>query len=256
MIIAIVYSVTTISYRQQILHLQVYTFIMKLQAIAFDADDTLWVNEPYFLETENKFCALLEDYAAHHSISQELFKTEVQNLSLYGYGVKGYILSMIETAMRISNKTLNVTILEKALEYGKELLSKPIELLDGIEEVLATLKGKYKLVVATKGDLLDQERKLKRSGLEHYFHHIEVMSDKQEADYHKLIRHLDIEPSAFMMVGNSLKSDVLPVLAIGAHAIHIPFHTTWAHEKIDHHVVHANFKQCEKIADILPYLNT
>ncbi len=227
---------------------------MNIKAIAFDADDTLWVNEPYFLETERKFCALLEDYAPHHSISQELFKTEIANLSLYGYGVKGYILSMIETALSVSENTLNVEILERALEYGKELLSKPIELLDGIEEVIVALKDHYKLVVATKGDLLDQERKLKKSGLEHYFHHIEVMSDKQEADYLKLIKHLDIAPDEFLMIGNSLKSDVLPVLAIGGHAMHIPFHTTWAHEKIDHHVEHAHFRQFEKISDILPYL--
>ncbi len=236
--------------------MSIYDLKMNLKAIAFDADDTLWVNEPYFQETERKFCALLEDYASHHAISQELFKTEIENLQLYGYGVKGYILSMIETALRVSNKTLNVEILDKALEYGKDLLSRPIELIDGIEKVLKSLKlkGKYRLVVATKGDLLDQERKLKRSGLEHYFHHIEVMSDKQEADYQKLIRHLDIQPQDFLMIGNSLKSDVLPVLAIGGHAIHIPFHTTWAHEKVDHHVEHANFRQYEKIGDILPYL--
>jgi len=230
--------------------------MLHIKAIAFDADDTLWVNEPYFQETERKFCALLEDYASHHAISQELFKTEIQNLAVYGYGVKGYILSMIETALRISNNTLNVEILDKAISYGKDLLSRPIELIDGIEKVLHTLKlkGKYRLVVATKGDLLDQERKLKNSGLEHFFHHIEVMSDKQEADYQKLIRHLDITPQEFLMIGNSLKSDVLPVLAIGGHAIHIPFHTTWAHEKIDHHVEHNNFMQFEKIADILPQL--
>ena len=229
---------------------------MNIKAIAFDADDTLWVNEPYFQETERKFCALLEDYAAHHAISQELFKTEIQNLALYGYGVKGYILSMIETALRVSGKTLHMDVLEKALEYGKDLLSRPIELIDGIEKVLHTLKlkGKYRLVVATKGDLLDQERKLKKSGLEHFFHHIEVMSDKQESDYTKLIRHLDINPQEFLMIGNSLKSDVLPVLAVGGHAIHIPFHTTWAHEKIDHHVEHPHFRQFEKVADILPYI--
>ena len=227
---------------------------MDIKVIAFDADDTLWINEPYFQETEKKFCALLEDYLPHHSISQELFKTEIANLSLYGYGVKGYILSMIEAALRITNNTLDVVITEKIIQYGKELLERPIEMLEGVEDVLKALSGKYRLVVATKGDLLDQERKLKKSGIEHYFHHTEIMSDKQERDYIKLIKHLDIPPSAFLMIGNSLKSDVLPVLAVGGHGIHVPYHTTWAHEQVSHHIDHPNFIQVSQITEILTYL--
>jgi putative hydrolase of the HAD superfamily len=227
---------------------------MDIKVIAFDADDTLWVNEPYFVETEQKFCALLEDYLPHHTVGQELFKTEMQNLSLYGYGVKGFMLSMVETALRVSNKTAGMEVIEKAIEYGKDLLAKPIELLDGVEEVLNALKGRYRLVVATKGDLLDQERKLKKSGIEHYFHHIEIMSDKQVADYQKLIRHLDIQPSQFLMLGNSLKSDVLPVLAVGGHAVHVPFHTTWAHEKVEHKIEHENFRQIETVRELLGFL--
>lgn len=227
---------------------------MSLKVIAFDADDTLWVNEPYFQEIEHKFCALLEDYLPHHSVSQELFKTEMQNLALYGYGVKAFILSMVETTLRVSNNTVGLAIIEKTLQYGKDLLEKPIELLDGIEEVLQTLKSKYRLVVATKGDLLDQERKLKKSGLEHYFHHIEIMSDKQEKDYIKLIKHLDIKPEEFLMIGNSLKSDILPVLAIGGHAVHVPYHTTWAHEKIDQVIEHERFSQVSTIRETIPFL--
>ncbi|HPH90143.1 MAG TPA: HAD family hydrolase [Ferruginibacter sp.] len=227
---------------------------MNIKVIAFDADDTLWVNEPYFKEIEEKFCDLLEDYLPRHTLVKELFKTEIDNLSLYGYGVKGFMLSMIETSLRITNKTLSLEVIEKAIGFGKELLQKDIELLDGVEETLKLLKGKYRLVVATKGDLLDQERKLKKSGLEHYFHHIEIMSDKQEADYNKLIKHLDILPSEFLMLGNSLKSDVLPVLAIGGHAIHIPYHTTWAHEHVEHKVEHDNFKQVTQINEVLSFL--
>lgn len=227
---------------------------MAIKVIAFDADDTLWINEPYFQETENKFCALLEDYLPHHTLAKELFKTEIQNLPLYGYGIKGFVLSMVETALRVSNNTLNVTILEKTLALGKELLEKQIEILDGVEEVLKALKGSYRLVVATKGDLLDQERKLRKSGLEHYFHHIEIMSDKQESDYLKLIKHLDIQPAEFLMIGNSLKSDVMPVLNIGGHAVHIPYHTTWAHEQIDIQLDHANFRHFQNIEEILPSL--
>ncbi len=227
---------------------------MDIKIIAFDADDTLWVNEPYFQEVEGKFCALLEDYLPHHSVSQELFRTEMQNLPWYGYGAKAFMLSMIETALRVSDKTLNVAIIEKTIQYGKELLDKPIELLDDVEHVLKTLKGRYRLVVATKGDLLDQERKLKKSGLEHFFHHIEIMSDKKEDDYQKLIRHLDIRPDQFMMIGNSLKSDILPVLNLGGYGVHIPYHTTWEHEKVEQNVVHANFQQVSHMKEILSFL--
>ncbi len=227
---------------------------MSFKVIAFDADDTLFVNETYFLETEEKFCALMSDYLSHQGLSQELFRIEIKNLSIYGYGIKAYILSMIEAAMTISNNTIPVEVVGKIIEYGKELLVKPIVLLDGVEETLAALYGKYKLVVATKGDLLDQRRKLHNSGLGKYFHHIEVMSDKQEQDYLDLIKRLEIEPSEFYMIGNSLKSDVLPVLSIGGYAAHIPFHTTWAHEKIDHEVRHENFRSFEKITEILELL--
>ena len=227
---------------------------MNLKVIAFDADDTLFVNEPYFQEVEQKFCALMQDYLSQQGLSQELFRTEIDNLDLYGYGIKGYILSMIEAAMKISNNTISLEIIEKIIIYGKELLQKPIELLDGVEETLKALSGKYKLIVATKGDLKDQQSKLHRSGLGHYFHHIEVMADKQEVNYEKLLKRLEIEPDEFFMIGNSLKSDVLPVLGIGGYAVHIPFHTTWEHEKISHKVEHANFKTFEKITEVLPIL--
>ena len=226
----------------------------KLKVIAFDADDTLWGNEMYFDETEKKFCGLMEDYLSHQGISSELFQIEIANLKLYGYGIKGYILSMIEAAMKISNNTISIEAIEKIVQYGKDLLEKPVDLLDGVTETLEALSGKYKLVVATKGDLLDQRRKLHNSGLGPYFHHIEVMSDKQETDYLDLIKRLEIQPDEFYMIGNSLKSDVLPVLSIGGYAAHIPFHTTWAHEKIDHKVEHKNFSTFKKITEVLKKL--
>lgn len=227
---------------------------MNLKVIAFDADDTLFINEPYFQETEQKFCGLMEDYLSHQGISKELFKIEIKNLGIYGYGIKAYILSMIEAAMKISNNTIPIEIIAKIIEYGKELLEKPIVLLDGVEETLKALHGNYKLVVATKGDLLDQRRKLHNSGLGHYFHHIEVMSDKQEKDYSDLVLRLEILPEEFFMIGNSLKSDVLPVLAIGGHAVHIPYHTTWAHEIIDYEVEHDNFYSFTNITNVLSLL--
>ncbi|MGZ9677328.1 HAD family hydrolase [Flavobacterium sp. GNP001] len=224
---------------------------MNLKVIAFDADDTLFINETYFLETEEKFCALMSDYLSHQGLSQELFKVEISNLKLYGYGIKGYILSMIEAAMTISNNTIPIEVIEKIIQYGKELLEKPIELLEGVEETLEALYGKYKLVVATKGDLLDQRRKLHNSGLGKYFHHIEVMSDKKEKDYDDLLNRLDVQPHEFLMIGNSLKSDVLPVLELGGYAVHIPFHTTWAHEKIDHEIKHENFHSFTNITEVV-----
>ncbi|MGO4293066.1 HAD family hydrolase [Chitinophaga sp. RAB17] len=228
--------------------------INHISVIAFDADDTLWVNEPYFQETEARFCSLLEDYLPHHTVSQELFKTEMANLSLYGYGIKSFMLCMIETVLRVSENTAPPEVINKVIQYGQEMLNKPIELLDGVETVLQALSGKYRLVVATKGDLLDQERKLKKSGLEHYFHHIEIMSDKKESDYTKLLKHLDCRPEEFLMIGNSLKSDVMPVLAIGGHAVHIPFHTTWAHEHVDVTIEDPRFYQFTTVADLLPQL--
>jgi putative hydrolase of the HAD superfamily len=228
---------------------------MNIKVIAFDADDTLWVNEPYFQATEKKFCELMEEFLPHQDISRELLKIEIANLALYGYGIKGYILSMIEAAVKISENTMTIQAIEKIIGFGKELLNEPIELLDDVKEVLAALKGKYRIVVATKGDLLDQERKLKKSGLSSHFHHIEVMSEKGEDDYRKLIRHLDIPPSQFMMIGNSLKSDIIPVINIGGHAIHVPYHTTWAHEHVETQLEHENFRHVEQLKDVLPLFN-
>jgi putative hydrolase of the HAD superfamily len=223
-----------------------------IKVIAFDADDTLWVNETYFREAEEVFAELLSKYETKNKIDQELFKTEIKNLAIYGYGIKGFVLSMIESALALSNYKLPPETVEKILAIGKEMLEKQVELLSGVEEVLQNLQGKYKLIVATKGDLLDQEKKLEKSNLLKYFHHIEIMSDKKEKDYVKLLKHLDIEPSQFLMIGNSLKSDVLPLLKIGAIAIHIPFHTTWIHEEISLEAQQkVNYKTLRNIKELI-----
>ncbi len=227
---------------------------MDIKVIAFDADDTLWVNEPYFQNTEKKFCVLLEEFMPQHTVSRELLKIEIENLAIYGYGIKGYILSMIEAALKITDGNIPVQVIQTIISYGKELLDEPIELLDGVQDVLDALQAHYRIVVATKGDLLDQERKLRKSGLSHYFHHIEIMSEKKEADYLKLLKHLDIRPEEFLMIGNSLKSDVIPVLNIGGRAIHIPYHTTWAHEQVETTLEHKNFRHAELLKDVLGLL--
>jgi putative hydrolase of the HAD superfamily len=225
-----------------------------IKVIAFDADDTLWHNESYFQETEKKFCVLLENYLPQHTVARELLQTEIKNISLYGYGIKAFMLSMIETAIRITDKSIPNEAIEKIIEYGQELLNKPVDLMDGVEEVLQQLKGKYRLVMATKGDLLDQERKLKKSGLENYFHHIEIMSEKKEDDFKKLIKHLDIPSHQFAMIGNSLKSDIVPVLNLGGHGFHIPYHVTWAHERVETQIENERFKVLNSIHELLNHI--
>ncbi len=161
---------------------------------------------------------------------------------------------MIETALKVTNGQINTNGIEQILALGKQLLNEPIELLEGVEQVLQAVYGKYRLVVATKGDLLDQERKLKKSNLSQYFHHIEVMSEKDDNSYLKLLKHLDIQPHELLMVGNSLKSDIIPVLNIGGYAIHVPYHITWVHEMVESQVEHPNFNTVAHIQEILPFL--
>ncbi len=225
-----------------------------IKIIAFDADDTLWVNEPHYRKAEDDFCNLLEDFLPHHTISKELLKTEIANLSLYGYGAKSFILSTIETAIKIGGDSIGMEVIQRIIDNGKDLINTPIELLSGVQYTLEQLYGKYKLIVATKGDLLDQERKLKNSGLAHFFHHVEIVSDKNEAEYHRIIQHLDIQPENFLMVGNSLKSDIMPILNIGGYGFHVPYHTTWELEKIDVKIESERFKHLNNIEEVLKFV--
>lgn len=226
-----------------------------IKTIGFDADDTLWVNETYFRKAEEQFAVLLEGFETKNKIDQELFKKEMQNLELYGYGIKGFMLSMVESALELSNNTISQATIQQILNLGKEMIAKPVELLDGVEEVLQQLSDKYRLIVLTKGDLLDQERKLEKSGLSKYFHHVEVLSDKKEVNYQNLLDHLEIPVAEFLMIGNSLKSDVLPIFNIGAKAAHVPFHTTWQHEEVSIEEQHNSYLTLNKITDIIKYLN-
>lgn len=203
------------------------------KVIGFDADDTLWENQIYYDETAQQFYELVSDYVTSSIAEEELFKTEMLNMEIYGYGARAFILSIIETALRITNHQIEATVIAQIIELCKELLNKPVVLLDGIAEILKTLsQSSYMLILVTKGDLLDQERKLKRSNIEQYFHHIEIVSNKLEEDYVKLLRRIDMAPENFMMVGNSLKSDILPIIRLGGYGVYIPYHTTWEHEKI------------------------
>lgn len=226
--------------------------LKKIKVIGFDADDTLWVNEPFYQDVEKIFCQILKPYRMEKETSDELFSTEMQNLEIYGYGAKAFILSMVETSLRITEGKITPAEISRILDIGKTLVTMPIQLLDGVENLLKNLKGRYKLILATKGDLLDQERKLEKSGLISYFHHIEIMSDKQENNYKKLLDRLEIEPYEFLMVGNSVKSDILPVIGIGAKAVHVPFEVTWQHE--NNHAI-ADFDSFITVSDISDLLN-
>ena len=227
-----------------------------IKFLGFDADDTLWMNETYYRDTEHEFVMLLKDFAPEKDVMERLYETEIKNLPLYGYGAKGFVLSMTETALEVSQRKVPAEVIGKILALGKTLLNKPVVLLDGAREVLQRYKDRIPMILATKGDLLDQERKLRKSGLDQCFHHIEVMSDKKVENYRKLLGRLGVRPEEFMMVGNSLKSDVLPVLKLGAWGVHVPYHTTWVHEHTDEDPHRwERFVALEKLTDLLNILN-
>lgn len=227
----------------------------RIKAIAFDADDTLWVNETLFREAEARFCDWVSDFLPPEEARTRLEAVEERNMAAYGYGIKPFTLSLVEAALEVSGGRVTPQTLRDIIDNGKRMLEAPVENLPGVPEVLERLNGHYRLVVATKGDLLDQERKLRHSGLADHFHHIEIVSDKTPAHYAQLVRHLDLAPEEFLMVGNSLRSDILPVLEIGAYAFHVPFHTTWAHEMAEAPVGHPRFRDFEHVEEIAALLD-
>ncbi|MDQ8179897.1 HAD family hydrolase [Pelagicoccus sp. SDUM812005] len=201
--------------------------------IAFDADDTLWHNENLFEEHHRKYCQLLAEYHDAETVESTLFRTEMRNLELYGYGVKSFTLSSIETAIKLTDGAIPAEELRRIIDFGKDMLAHPVELIDGAAETVADLGQTHDLILITKGDLRDQERKIARSGLASHFKHIEVVSNKNSEDYARIFRRHGIEPSQVLMVGNSLKSDILPVLELGGYGVHIPYHLTWEHERVE-----------------------
>jgi putative hydrolase of the HAD superfamily len=223
----------------------------EIKIIGFDADDTLWVNEPYYRVAEEEFIRLVSAYGVKEDIASALFRTEMSNLGLYGYGIKAFMLSLVECAIELTKGEVTSDTINQIIGIGKGMLQRPIELLADVKKVVGELAPHYRLIVATKGDLLDQERKMTRSSISSYFHHIEVMSDKKEKNYIQLFSHLDIEPCQFLMIGNSLKSDILPPLNLGAYAIHVPYHTTWAHEEVKEDPQYDRFYRVERLKEVL-----
>jgi putative hydrolase of the HAD superfamily len=198
--------------------------------IAFDADDTLWHNERIYNAAQSKFHALLVQYHSIEWIDDRLYQTEMRNLEHFGYGIKAFALSMIETAVELTEGRIAGSDIQTIIDTAREMLTTEVELLEHVEETVAALAQSYPLMVITKGDLRDQEVKMARSGLAGYFRHFEIASDKNQEGYAALLARLGISPERFLMVGNSLRSDILPVLALGASAVYIPYQFTWAHE--------------------------
>ncbi len=231
-----------------------------IETIGFDADDTLWHNETLYLSAQERFKELLAPYCSPDQSLEELYRTEMQNLSWYGYGIKSFTLSMIETAIRLSEGKISAGKIAEILGLAREMLRAPVQLLDGVEDVLVELSQAYELVLITKGDLFDQELKVAHSGLGPLFAHIEVVREKTPEIYRSVLDKHQIVPQHFLMVGNSLRSDVLPLVELGAHAVHIPYHITWEHENvesgIDRAAGYSELEQIGMLPGFVQQLNT
>lgn len=201
-----------------------------IDLIAFDGDDTLWHNEPLFKEVQGRFQELMACCAPGDVVAERLYATEVRNLEIFGYGVKGFTLSMIETAIELSQATVAAEAVHQIIGWGQEMLKAPVEVLPGVRDVLAALEGRYRLMLVTKGDLVNQRMKVARSGLAEYFDAIEIVAEKDEATYRDILHRAGVAPERFAMVGNSLRSDINPVLALGGVGVYVPYAVTWQHE--------------------------
>lgn len=223
---------------------------MSITTVGLDADDTLWHNETIFRLTHDRFVALLAEHGDRATIEARLAETEKRNLRLYGYGVKGFTLSMIETAMELTGGEAPGSVTREILAAGREMLAHPVETLPGVDEALAALSERYRLVLVTKGDLMDQERKLAASGLGDLFAAVEIVSEKDRGTYDRVFARHGTGPAEAVMAGNSMKSDVLPALEAGAWAVHIPYAITWAHELADAPEGHARYGALDSISEL------
>lgn len=204
----------------------------QFDVIAFDADDTLWHNETLYIHAKERFGQLLSDYRNPETIIRQLDETEIENVHSYGYGIKSFTLSMVETAVDISGGQVQGSEIHAIIDLANEMLDSEVTLFDHVEESLASMSADYDLLMITKGDTFEQERKIQRTGLAGYFQDIEIVGEKSEEVYRGILRKYAIDPARFLMVGNSLKSDVLPVIGIGSQAVYIPCQYTWVHENL------------------------
>jgi putative hydrolase of the HAD superfamily len=217
--------------------------------IAFDADDTLWHNEPFYKEAQDQLVRLLDGYADEALVTSKLYAIELENLPSYGYGIKSFTLSMVETAIQLSGGEILASDVWKVVELGRGMMVAEVRLLDHVHATIEELARRYDLMIITKGDLRDQERKLEESSLSKYFRDVEIVRDKHEDVYTRLLEKHRVQPQSFLMVGNSLKSDILPVLQIGSSAVFIPYHITWEHEQIEHEDM-SRIERCHELEHI------
>jgi len=224
-----------------------------IEVIGLDGDDTLWHSETHFAEAHDTFARVLTPYTGDGlDVVARQYATERRNLELFGYGIKGFTLSMIETAIDVTDGRITALELAELLELGKKMLAHPVDLLDGVTEAVAALAATHRLVLVTKGDLFHQEQKVARSGVADQFERVEIVSEKDEATYRRVIGAMGVAPESFLMVGNTVRSDVLPVLAIGGHAVQVPYALTWGHEVVDDH--DATFPVLPRLADLPAWL--
>ena len=203
-----------------------------IEVVALDADDTLWHSERHYVGCREQFCELLARYEPEGILEDRLYEVEMRNLEHFGYGVKGFVLSMIETAIELTDGRVEAHDVRRIIDWGRDILSAPIELIDGVAETIQTLAANYRLILVTKGDLLHQETKLARSGLGQLFSGIEIVSEKDPPIYRRIMERYAVAPDRFVMVGNSLRSDIVPVIAAGGHAVHVPYEISWVHERV------------------------
>ena len=229
---------------------------MPITTVGLDADDTLWHNETIFRLTHARFVDLLDDHGDAETIEARLAEVERRNLRLYGYGVKGFTLSMIETAMELCDGGAPPEVVREILAAGREMLAHPVETLPGVDETIAELSDRYRLILITKGDLLDQERKLAASGLGERFAAVEIVSEKDRATYDRVFSRHGTGPAEAVMAGNSMKSDVLPAIAAGAFGVHIPYAVTWAHELADAPENEPRYVSLARIAELPDWIAT
>ena len=229
---------------------------MSITTVAFDADDTLWHNESIFHLTQQKYVSLLKDHGDENHMMARLLEVERRNLALYGYGVKGFTLSMIETAIDLTRGAVPAKTIQEIIALGRAMLEHPVEPLPGVAETLQALHGRYRLVMITKGDLLNQEQKLARSGLGDHFDAIEIVSEKDADTYRRIAKRHSIAVADAVMIGNSLKSDVLPALEAGLWGIHIPYHITWAHEQAEPPADSPRYAKLESVGEVPAWLKS
>ena len=221
-----------------------------ITTIGFDADDTLWQNEAFFRLSQERFVTLLADYADPDHLMERLTEAEMRNLGHYGFGIKGFVLSMIETALDVTENSVAGSVVRELIDAGQDMLQHPIHLLEGAADAVKALAATHTLILITKGDLLDQERKLAQSGLGEYFDGVDIVSDKTPQTYQNAFSRPGMPPSQSVMVGNSLRSDILPALKAGAHAVHVPHDLTWSYERADTPGNSERFHQITSLADL------